>query len=1146
MTICHLNICSDFSLQESTITIDKIIQHAIDNNCPAMAMTDMSNLFGAVEFYSKCMAKGVKPIVGCTFYVCDNHLDKSAENYKRFTKLPRITLLAKNNEGWKNLMKLSSISYLDGFYYMPRIDKKLLEECSDGLFALSGGFFGEVESHLLKGDFEKAKESYEIYNNIYGQDFFFEVQSNQIDTQSELNSAVINLANENGANIVATNAARFTNEEEFDSFKAVLALKSKRTVYDDILGDYNENFFLRDNDYMEDFYKDIPSAIENTVYIANRCNVDIQFGQYQMPDFELPEGVNITEHVNSLAHAGLEKKWNNILLNNPEADKEVYLVRLHRELETLNEMGFLGYFLVVSDFIQWAKDNEIPVGPGRGSGAGSLVAYSMYITDLDPIKYGLLFERFLNPERVSMPDFDIDFCKERREEVIDYVEEKYGSSKVSQIINFGKMKAKAAIRDVGRVFDIAYEKIDHLAKLIPEDLDTTLTNALEREPRIQDYIDSDEDIKSVYDAALKLEGNHRHAGKHAAGVVIGKNDLVESAPLYKVPGEDGTVVQWDMKSAEKSGLIKFDFLGLKTLTVIDKAVRLIHQQDKDFDINIIPMDCYKTFTLLKTGKTSSVFQLESDGMQRVLVDLEPDCFEDLIALVALYRPGPLESGMVSTYIDVKHGRVEPEYPHPSIESILEETYGVILYQEQVMQIAQTLSGYTLGGADILRRAMGKKDPVEMQKQRGVFVDGAIKNKIDEKLAGDIFDLIEMFAGYGFNKSHSAAYALLTYQTAYLKANYPYEFMCASMTCDSSDDEKLRTLVYDTRFMGIDILYPNINKSDYEFSVSDSDIIAGLCSIKGLGETGARAIVSQRKESLFESVEDLISRCKINKKALEALIKAGALDELNSNRDFMLANIPIFMKKSKNSNKDKDSGQYSIFDVSSASDIDTYEFVEVEKKSDIEQLEYENEVFGFYLGKHPATVLHSITNNLFDYTANEVKDAEIDDCFTVINTVDNCRIIRLDSGNMAILSVSDRHGSFECVCFPRTFSKLEETLEEGNTVVLNIKKNERNDRVSYIVEDAHDAIRYINRHYNHISVTLDDYMASKSSELNDALKVNRKGFDVNINLMSKDGTKNILECNEKRKITCQEALRVLSLGFDIKLNHVDDNIQGYRG
>ena len=1075
----NLNAVSDFSLQSSTSKVKDMVAHAKSDGQPALAITDINNLFGAVEFYSTCIANGIKPILGSTMALCDDHTVKSSAVQTKFTRLDQIIVLAKNQKGWENLMALSSIAYLEGFYYAPRIDYKLLSQYSEGLVLISNGVNSDLSSFIKSGDREKAVEMASLYKKYFGDDFFIGIERNGTVGEAEINNELLSIAMDADVNITALAPSRYVNPSDFEAFKAVMALKSNKTISansnDSDLDYFNENFYLKTSKEMSELFADIPSALESTEYIANICNVDMKFGHYHMPIFDL-EGSTPDEKLREIAYEGLDAKWNKILKNSPDANRDEYTLRLDTELSVLKEMGFASYFLVVADFIQWAKDNEIPVGPGRGSGAGSLVAYTTKITDIDPLPYGLLFERFLNPERVSMPDFDIDFCRDRRCEVIDYVEDRYGSEHVAQIVNYGTMKAKAAIRDMGRVYGVDYGKVNYLAKLIPEDLGMTLTKALEYEPRIAELIEQDDEVAHLYEIALQIENNHRHVGKHAAGVIISSEPIVKVSPVCVVSKEEGAVVQWDMKSSEKAGLIKFDFLGLKTLTVVDKCVRSIKETvDPEFNIEDIDLSgkseaVNKTFKLFQGGKTSGVFQLESDGMQNVMVDMAPTSFEDIIALVALYRPGPLETGMVTDYIEVKKGEKDAEYPHPSIKELLEETNGVIVYQEQVMLIAQIMAGYTLGGADMLRRAMGKKKPEEMEKQRSIFIEGCLKNKIDEDNAGYVFDLMETFAGYGFNKSHSAAYALISYQTAYLKANFPKHMMAAAMTCDAGNDEKLQILVNDARNnFNVPVYMPDINISCNEFTLHDDGISFGFSAIKGVSATVSTVIEEERNANgNFKSVGDLMARClikkeganpkaAINKKVLESLINAGALDSVINNRNEAVMNIENYIGESKFLKKMTLTNQATLFDIVSedvaSEGLETYPAREV-----LDDLKEEKEVFGFYPDRTPYTIYAQMYDGCFnDMISDIVRNGEYNKPYTLPVMINENVEKAVDSGLMSFGTMSDGSSSTRFVCFARGYQKSREIMLDEPVFFAKVIKRARDGHPDSIVIDAVETV-----------------------------------------------------------------------------------------
>ncbi len=1029
----HLHNHSDFSLLGATTSVDKLLQQVVELKQPAVALTDYGNLFGAIEFYSKAMKMGIKPILGCEVYLCDDHTQRIAEG-PRGPRFQQLVLLARNNRGWQNLLKLISISYLEGFYYKPRVGKPLLAEHTEGLIALSSGWNGEVEQLLQKHDYAGARAAALAYKSMFREHcFFLELQRHGFTGQEEINKQLIELAHELDIPLVATNNTHFPAREDFQAFEAMLALQQNRTLNDEVAGNFTPEYYIKSYDEMRELFDDIPEAIENSIHIANRCNVDLQFGNYQLPDFRPPEEMELSEYLRQFANRGLEERWPTIIAGSPDADRELYQQRLDFELDIIIKMKFPGYFLIVSDFIVWAKQHDIPVGPGRGSGAGSLVAYCMKITDLDPIKYGLLFERFLNPERISMPDFDIDFCMSRREEVIRYVTEHYGEEKVAQIITYGSMKAKAVVRDVGRVLDMELSKVNTIAKLIPNDLKMTLDKALVEEPKLAEMVEKDDTVARLFSLAKRLEGCHRNAGKHAAGVIIASRDLTETAPLFKVAGEEGKVVQWDMSNSEKVGLVKFDFLGLKTLTVIDLACKLIKQYDprpeaQDFDITTIPMDDAATFKLLQRGQTGAVFQVESSGMRELLTRLLPDCFEDIIALVALYRPGPLESGMVETYIECKHGRQEIVYLLPQLKPILEETNGVILYQEQVMQIAQVLAGYTLGQADMLRRAMGKKKPEEMAKQRQIFMEGAAKQKVDLDKAEQIFDLMEKFAGYGFNKSHSAAYALISYQTAYLKAHYPQAFMAATLSCDMGNTDKVAALVSDCRNMGIDVLPPHINASDWEFRPEGEAIRYGLGAIKGVGEAAMKAVIASRHSvGGFEDLEALFMQTPprtLNKRILEALIKAGALQGLIPHQAAALEGLAELMEQMNKKRKEFASNQSSLFELA---EPESQQFPLTRIWSPGECLQAEKEVLGFYLTGHPLEACLAHASGIGNCNLSELSRFENDHPIVVPVGISSIRPYNGRSGTMAFVQVEDLHGQAEMVCFANLYAEVQELL-----------------------------------------------------------------------------------------------------------------------
>ncbi|MEA2108751.1 MAG: DNA polymerase III subunit alpha [Pseudomonadota bacterium] len=961
----HLHLHTMYSLLDGAIRLEHLMKRASEFKMPAVAITDHGNMFGAVDFYRMAEKYGIKPIIGCEVYVAPG-----SRHDRRGGKNPDIAhhlvLLAKNQQGYKNLCKLVTLGYFEGFYYRPRIDKELLSLHNEGLIALSACLNGVVAAYLNRGEQQLAEEEVQFYQQLFdNRRFFIELQDNGIADQYKVNEQLIALARKFDLPLVATNDCHYLMAEDARAHEVLLCIQTGKHMDDPSRMQYGtDQLYFKSPEEMAAGFVDYPEAIANTIEIAERCNFKFEFGTYHPPNYAPPDGQSLSAHLEDKSREGfaqrLDKiqrfygdKWNDELLVK-------YKERLESELAMINEMGFAGYFLIVADFVNYARRRAIPVGPGRGSAAGSLVAFSLKITDIDPLPYGLLFERFLNPERISMPDVDMDFCIRGREEVIRYVTEKYGSDRVAQIITFGKMQAKGVIRDVGRGLNMPYAEVDKIAKLVPTVLNISLEEALKKEKRLGALRKGSAREQQLLKISLALEGLNRHASIHAAGVVVANNPLVDYLPLYS--GQNNEIVtQYDMTNIEKLGLIKFDFLGLKTLTVIDNAVRLIKADGADsFNIDDIPLDDPKTYKLLASGTTTGVFQLESSGMQSLMRRLNPGTFEDIIALVALYRPGPLNSGMIDDFIDRKHGRQKIEYLLPQLEPILKDTYGVIVYQEQVMQISQLLAGYTLGEADILRRAMGKKKAEEMDQQRQRFMDGAKANKINEKKAGEIFDLMAKFAEYGFNKSHSAAYAYIAYQTAYLKAHYPVEFMAALLMEDMQNSDKVIKNISECKEMHIEVLPPDINESGTSFSVVKEGIRFGLAAIKNVGSKAAEEIFRERGDGeSFSSIFDFCQRVdlhKVNKRVIEGLIKAGAFDSTGISRAKIAAVMEDAIETGQRVMRDKQQGQLSLFDLG-GEDNDTdaeqiYSYPDIEEWDDKLKLANEREALGFYITGHP--------------------------------------------------------------------------------------------------------------------------------------------------------------------------------------------------
>ena len=1043
----HLRVHSDFSMVDGLQKINPIVGAAAANNMPALALTDQMNMCGLVRFYGAAHGKGIKPIVGADFWVQSDELGD-----EQF----RLTLLAMDNDGYQNITLLISRGYQRGHVQgRPVIDKSWLAEHAKGVIVLSGGREGDVGKFLLKGNRQMTEQCVAFYQTHFPDAYYLELlRTGRPDEEVYLHMAVA-IATEFELPVVATNEVVFLNADDFDAHEIRVAIHDGYTLMDKRRPRrYSPQQYLRSQEEMAELFADIPEALENTVEIAKRCNVTVRLGEYFLPNF--PTGDMTTEDFLVMkSKEGLEERLAFLFPDEEERVKRrpEYDERLETELQVINQMGFPGYFLIVMEFIQWSKDNGIPVGPGRGSGAGSLVAYALKITDLDPLEFDLLFERFLNPERVSMPDFDVDFCMDRRDEVIEHVSDMYGRDAVSQIITFGSMAAKAVVRDVGRVLGHAYGFVDRISKLIPPDPGMTLAKAFEAEPKLPELYEQDEEVKDLIDMARRLEGVVRNAGKHAGGVVIAPTKITDFAPLYCDDEGHHPVTQFDKNDVEYAGLVKFDFLGLRTLTIIDWALgminpRLAKEGKPPVDIAAIPIDDKKSFDLLQRYETTAVFQLESRGMKDLIKRLRPDCFEDMIALVALFRPGPLQSGMVDNFIDRKHGNEAISYPdekwqHESLKPILEPTYGIILYQEQVMQIAQTLAGYTLGGADMLRRAMGKKKPEEMAKQRAGFEEGAVKNGVDGELAMKIFDLVEKFAGYGFNKSHSAAYALVSYQTLWLKTHFPAEFMAAVMTADMDNTDKIVTLVDECQRMGLTVIPPDVNTGRYRFSVNeDGHIVYGIGAVKGVGEGPIDAILSARdQDGPFRDLFDFCNRVdikKLNKRVMEKLILSGAMDRLGPHRAALMATLEEAMRAAEQHAKAQAVGQVDMFGVLTEEIDDVKKaFANVPHWPDKVWLEGERETLGLYLTGHP---INQYSSELRRYTSGRLCDlhpTSRDTVTTAAGLVIAARSMVTKRGNkMGIFTLDDRSGRLDVTLFSEALEKYEELMQKDRILVVS--------------------------------------------------------------------------------------------------------------
>ncbi len=1041
----HLHVHSQYSLLDGAIRLDDLIARAKQYRMPAMAMTDHGNMFGAIEFYSKAHAAGIKPIIGCEVYVAPgSRHDKSGANSSGDAS-GHLILLCKNQTGYRNLCRLVSKAYQEGFYYRPRIDWEILTEYNDGLIALTSCLGGEIPRLISRNRHDEARHRLGEMARVFDRDrLYLELQENFLREQEVVNQSLKQFSKELGLPLVATNDCHYLTRQDAFAHEVLLCIQTGKSMDDPGRMRFaNDEFYVKTPEEMAELFKDTPEAISNTHEIAERCNLELDIGgdNYQFPAYPVPQGQTLAQILEQDAKRGLAERLPEIRKHNPDfddSDLAIYEARLDEELGIINQMGFPGYFLIVADFINWAKDHNIPVGPGRGSAAGSLVAYGLRITDIDPIPYNLLFERFLNPERISMPDIDVDFCIRGREEVINYVRDKYGPDNVAQIITFGSMLARAVIRDVGRGMGMPYGEVDKIAKLIPNPVGkkVKLRDALKQEPRLRELVAADGRVKKLFDVALALEGLTRHASTHAAGVVVTPGPLTDYLPLYVDPKSHGQVTQFDMGFVEKIGLVKFDFLGLKTLTVIDNAVRLIHAvHDPKFDLNLVPDDDPKSFELLSRGETTGVFQLESSGMKEYLIKLQPSCFEDLIAMVALYRPGPLGSGMVDSFIKRKHGQEKFGYAFAELEPILKDTYGVIVYQEQVMQISQVLGGYTLGGADLLRRAMGKKKLEEMAQQKKLFLEGAKNKKLDPKKAEAVFEQMEKFAEYGFNKSHSAAYALIAYQTAYLKTHYPVEFMAALLTEDMENTDKIIKNINEIRNMNIAILPPDINNSCRDFTVHTNDIRFGLGAVKGVGGSAVEAIVEGRADAPFESMQDFCERVdlrRVNKRVVEALIKCGAFDSLGGKRAQFMAIFEDAMDAGQKVQREKELGQESLFGseqiVTQKNGQAAGQLPEIDEWAENILLTNEKESLGFYITGHPLA-RHSAAIKRFA-TCDTASLAERSDKeeVTLCGIINNMKMLTTKKGDrMAFVTLEDLCGFAELVVFPEAYTQAADLL-----------------------------------------------------------------------------------------------------------------------
>ncbi len=1062
-TFVHLRVHSAYSLSLGAMKVDQLVAKAKEMGFGAIAISDTSNMFGVKAFSHYAPDNGIKPIIGCQFDLRNSDNDDVLKCKGRTLPPDRIIIFVKNKTGYANIMKLMKIYYLDNTekYGEPQLTIENLKEFKEGLIALSAGVDGVIGRLLLENRKSEAEEALKTFKDLFGADYYLEISRIGLDSEKKTEADFIDLAYKYDVPLVATNEAFFFDTDMYEAHDALICIVAGEYVSDENRKRYSPNNRLKTAEEMVELFSDLPEAIENTINIATKCNFMSEFVAPLLPIFECPDGLSQDEYITQQAYKGLKERMD-VHVYTPQmteeerkAVDEKYYARLEYELSVIKKMGFPGYFLIVSDFIKWSKGHGVPVGPGRGSGAGSIVAWSLKITDLDPIKLDLLFERFLNPERINMPDFDVDFCQENRGKTIEYVQNKYGFDHVAQIVTYGKLQSKAVIKDVARVMQMPYSQADKISKMIPPPVqgkNVSLPEALEQVPELEEMRQNDPQVNKLFDIAIKLEGLYRNTGMHAAGVVIGDRPLEQLVPLYKDPRSDMPVTQYDMKYVEETGLIKFDFLGLKTLTVIKKAVDRINKfHNVNLNIEAISLEDKPTYELLQRGDTAAVFQFESSGMIDVHKQIKPDRFEDLIAIVSLYRPGPMDN--IPSYIKRKHGEEEITYLHPMLEPILKETYGIMIYQEQVMKIAQVLGGYTLGGADKLRKVMGKKQRDKIPEQREMFVNGAIKKGIEEQTAINIFNQMEKFASYGFNKSHAAAYSLISYQTAYLKAHYMVEFMSAVMDLDMTNTDKLFLYKEECKKNGITVLQPDVNKSDYLFSVEDGKIRYSLSAVKGVGEANMKALVEERKKNgPFKDISDFVHRIdskQINRRQIENLIKAGAFDCFDKNRRKLYENVGTIIKNINAATELKNSAQSSLFGGEELkSKIKLEEFPDW---PDFERLQYEAETIGFYLSAHPLDSYKDGMEKLGVKSCAEVY-ANIKTGDSVKAKIAGCvksfqRRISKNGNKFAFVGISDASGSFEGLLFSEGLDKYSEILEKGIPVLVSVSVSKESDDAS---------------------------------------------------------------------------------------------------
>jgi len=1086
----HLHLHTQYSLLDGMCRIDRVAKLAYQSGMRALAITDHGNMFGAIDFYQTVLKAGVKPIIGLEAYIAPgSRFEKKSQGIRESSF--HLTLLSKDTTGYKNLLKLSTISYLEGFYYKPRIDKQVLEQHKDGIIVLSGCLKGEIPSLIRNNNLKKAKEVASFYQELFGEDFYLELQDEGIPEQKKINQEMVKLGKNLGISPVATNDCHYLRKEEFFAHDVLLCIQTGSKITDTKRLKFSTHeFYFKSGEEMKEIFSEVPEAISNTLEVAEKCNLKMEFNQFYLPHYQVPKPYDENTYLQELCQKGLKKRFENG--NSPEI-----VNRLKYELKVIKDMDYSSYFLIISDFVNFAREKGIPTGPGRGSAPGSLVAYLLGITQINPLSYNLLFERFLNPERVNLPDIDIDFSDRRRDEVIDYIRNKYGEKNIAQIVTFGTMAARAVIRDVGRGLDLPYSEVDHIAKLIPYEINISLKEAISREPQLRNLRDSDERVKQLLEVSLLLEGLARHASTHAAGVVISELPLTEYTPLFRGPSDE-IATQYSMKSLDKIGLLKVDLLGLKTLSVIEDTKNMVKARKKE-DIKEFPLDDQETFSLLSRGETKGLFQLESSGMTDLVRKISPEKFEDLVAIVALYRPGPLGGGMLDDFVKRKHKISAIKYDYPALEPILKSTYGVILYQEQVMQIVNVIGGFDLAGADLFRRAMGKKIPEIMEKNRELFLQGAVKKGIARKIAEHIFNQISKFAGYGFNKSHSAGYATISYQTAFLKEHFPLEFMAALLTSEMGNSDKVVEYIEECERMKIWVLPPDVQDDFTEFVPFGNDLKFGLAAIKNVGKLAITSIIDAREDGKFLSLFDFCSRVDlrlVNRKVLESLIKAGAFDFLGEPRAALFLQIDDVLKEGAKFQKTKINGQRSIFDSASLEKGKARGKDSVNEWSESRLLSYEKSVLGFYVSGHPLAKFAKILESYAQDNSSELENLAPGSSVRLGGIIDKVKRFTTKRGEkMATLVLEDLKEKTEVIFFPDVFDQFANHIRVGSVVFINGKVDFRNEKPSVIADEVLPINEATEKLTNRVEIEL--YLAGLERSTLESLKKSLAKFKGNV-------------------------------------------------